>query len=152
MNAQRIRRVLASAVLGFFVFGAWAFAVNFGYPERRLTSALSQGVFSFAFSLVVMSITEATFALLSGRRWQVPLSVAAPVLTSTACAAGVHLAAHTPSIVLTLLGPTLIGAVYQTAYVLNLRRVSKAAHAGSTADAPPVRAQREQPAQADARG
>jgi hypothetical protein len=122
MNRARIRRIVFSAVMGLVVFGAWAYAVNFRYPERRLTSALSQGIFSFTFSLVVMSITEATFAWTAGKRWQVPVSIAVPVVTSVGCAAAIHLAAHTPSIVLTLLGPALVGAAYQTAYVLNLRR------------------------------
>jgi uncharacterized integral membrane protein len=122
MNFARIKRVSASAVFGLAIFGAWAYAVNFHDPERRLTSAVSQGMFSFFFSLVVMSITEGIFALLAGRRWQVPLAIAVPVATSVGCASLIHLAAHTPSIVLTLLGPALIGAAYQTAYVLNLRR------------------------------
>ncbi len=124
MNRHRLRRVLGSALLGMAVFGAWAYGVNFDHPERRLISALSQGLFSFGFSLVVMSITEATFSVLTGRRLQVPLAIAVPTLTSVVCASLVHLAAHTPSIVLTLLGPTLIGTAYQVAYVLNLRRVA----------------------------
>jgi hypothetical protein len=122
MNLARIRRVVLSAVMGLVVFGAWAYVVNFHDPERRLTSALSQGIFSFTFSLIVMSITEATFAGMAGKRWQVLVSIAVPVATSVSCAAAIHLAAHTPSIVLTLLGPALVGTAYQTAYVLNLRR------------------------------
>ena len=125
MNIARIKRVVYSAVMGLVVFGAWAYAVNFHYPERRLTSALSQGMFSFTFSLVVMSITEGVFAWMAGRRWQVPVAIAVPVATSLCCAALIHLAAHTPSIVLTLLGPGIIGTAYQTAYVLNLRRKSR---------------------------
>lgn len=121
MNGRRVRRILGSGVLGFAAFGAWAYGANFDYPSHRLASALSQGTFSLFFSLVVMSITEATFAMLAGRRWRVPLSIAVPVLTSVAGGALIHLAAHTPSIVLTLLGPSLIGAVYQTVYVLKLR-------------------------------
>jgi hypothetical protein len=126
MNRQRLRRVVGSALLGMAIFGSWAYGVNFDHPERRLVSALSQGLFSFGFSLVVLSITEATFAALAGRRWQVPLAIAVPTFTSVACASLVHLAAHTPSIVLTLLGPALIGTAYQTAYVLNLRRAAGA--------------------------
>lgn len=126
MNRARIKRVVYSAFLGLLVFGAWAYAVNFDHPDRRLISAMSQGAFSFVFSLVVMSITEGTFAFLAGKRWQVPLSIAVPVATSIGCAALIHLAARTPSIVLTLLGPGVIGAAYQTAYVLNLRRQSRA--------------------------
>jgi hypothetical protein len=126
MNIARIKRVVYSAVMGFVVFGTWAYAVNFHSPERRLTSALSQGMFSFTFSLVVMSITEGTFVWLTGKRWQVPVSIGLPVATSVSCAALIHLAAHTPSIVLTLLGPALVGTAYQTAYVLNLRRQSRA--------------------------
>jgi hypothetical protein len=122
MNAGRIKRVLGSAVLGGLVFGSWAYAVNFAYPTHRLTSGLSQGLFSFFFSIVVMSITEATYALLDGHRWQVPLAIAVPVATAAGSAFLIHTAAHTPSIFLTLLGPTLIGAAYQTAYVLNLHR------------------------------
>jgi hypothetical protein len=122
MKLARIKRVVLSAVLGLIVFGAWAYAVNFHYPERRVTSAISQGIFSFTFSLVVMSITEAVFVWMAGKRWQVPVSIAVPVATSVGCAAAIHLAAHTPSIVLTLLGPALVGTAYQTAYVLNLRR------------------------------
>jgi tellurite resistance protein TehA-like permease len=125
MNRARTRRIVYSAVLGFIVFGAWAYAVNFHDPAHRLTSAFSQGVFSFTFSLVVMSITEGTFAWLTGKRWQVPVSIAVPVATSVGCAALIHLAAHTPSIVPTLLGPAVVGTVYQTAYVLNLRRQSR---------------------------
>jgi hypothetical protein len=124
MNPARIKRVLFSAVMGLLVFGAWAYAVNFHDPERRLTSALSQGAFSFTFSLVVMSITEGTFAWMAGKRGQVAVSILVPVATSVGCAAAIHLAAHTPSIVLTLLGPALVGSAYQTAYVLNLRRQS----------------------------
>jgi hypothetical protein len=126
MNAARLKRVVYSSLMGLVVFGAWAYAVNFDHPDRRLTSAISQGLFSFSFSLVVMSITEATFAWLAGRRWQVPLSIAVPSATSIGCAALIHLAAHTPSIVLTLLGPGLVGTAYQTAYVLNLRRKAAA--------------------------
>jgi hypothetical protein len=122
MSYARIRRVFLSAVMGLVVFGAWAYAVNFHDPERRLTSAVSQGIFSFTFSLVVMSITEATFVWMAGRRGQVPVSVAVPVVTSLGCAAAIHLAAHTPSIVLTLLGPAVVGTAYQIAYVMNLRR------------------------------
>ena len=125
MNVARIKRIVGSAVMGLVVFGAWAYAVNFHHPDRRLVSALSQGAFSFTFSLVVMSITEGTFAWTAGRRWQVPVSIAVPVATSIGCAAMIHLAAHTPSIVLTLLGPALVGTAYQTAYVLNLRRQSR---------------------------
>ena len=124
MNPARVRRVVYSAVMGLVVFGAWAYAVNFHDPGRRLTAALSQGMFSFTFSLVVMSITEGTFAWMEGRRWQVAVSIAVPVATSVTCAALIHLAAHTPSILLTLLGPALVGSAYQTAYVLNLRRRS----------------------------
>ena len=127
MNPHRVRRVLGSAVLGFAIFGAWAFVVNFHYPDRRLVSALSQGLFSFFFSLVVMSITEGTFEALAGRRWQVPLSIAVPSATSIGCASLIHLAAHTPSIAMTLLGPALVGTAYQVAYVLNLRRAALAA-------------------------
>lgn len=126
MNSARFKRVFYSAVMGFAVFGAWAYAVNFHDPAHRLTSALSQGVFSFTFSLVVMSITEGTFVWSTGKPWQVPVSIALPVVTSVGCAAAIHLAAHTPSIVLTLLGPALVGTAYQTAYVLNLRRQSRA--------------------------
>jgi hypothetical protein len=122
MNSARLRRVFLSSVMGFVVFGAWAYAVNFRFPEHRLTSAISQGLFSFTFSLVVMSITEATFAWLAGKRWQVPLAIAIPAATSIGCAAMIHIAAHTPSIFMTLLGPGVVGTAYQTAYVLNLRR------------------------------
>lgn len=122
MQRERARRVVVSALLALVVFGSWAYAVNFHDPGRRLVAALSQGLFSFAFSLVVMSITEATYARLAGRRWQVPLAVAVPVGTSVVGAALVHLAARTPSPGLTLLGPALVGAAYQTAYVLHLRR------------------------------
>lgn len=122
MNVNRLRRVVGSALLAFVVFGAWAYWVNFDYPEHRLRSAVSQGIFSFGFSLVVMTITEATFAILAGRQGQVPFAIAVPTLTSVTCAFLVHLAAHTPSILLTLLGPALVGTAYQTAYVLNLRR------------------------------
>jgi hypothetical protein len=129
MNAGRIKRVLGSAVLGALVFGTWAFAVNFAYPEHRVASALAQGLFSFFFSIVVMSITEATYAFLAGRRWQVPLAIAVPVATSAGAAFLIHTAAHTPSIFLTLLGPTLIGAIYQAAYVINLHRATQRSRA-----------------------
>jgi hypothetical protein len=125
MNPGRIARVLGSAVLGGLVFGTWAYVVNFAYPTHRLTSGLSQGLFSFFFSIVVMSITEATYALLAGRRWQVPLAIAVPVATAAGSAFLIHTAAHTPSILLTLLGPVLIGAAYQTAYVSNLHRETR---------------------------
>ena len=88
MNRNRVRRVVGSALLGMAIFGLWAYGVNFDHPERRLVSALSQAMFSFGFSLVVMSITEATFAALAGRRLQVPLSIAVPALTSVGCAHG----------------------------------------------------------------
>jgi hypothetical protein len=135
MNGIRLQRVLGSALLGLAVFGTWAYCVNFEYPERRLTSALSQGVFSFVFSLIVMSITEATFAVLAGRRLQVPLAIAVPVLISIGCASLIHLVVQTPSIVLTLLGPALLGTAYQTAYVLNLRRLAASTRAHETRDA-----------------
>jgi hypothetical protein len=125
VNIARIKRVVYSAVMGFIVFGTWAYAVNFHYPARRLTSALSQGMFSLTFSLVILSITEATFGWLAGKRCQVPVSIALPVATSVSCAAMIHLAAHTPSNALTLLGPALVGTAYQTAYVMNLRRHSR---------------------------
>lgn len=121
-NRARLRRILFSAVMGLMMFGSWAYLVNFHDPARRLTSAISQGLFSFTFSLVVMTITEGTYALLAGRRLQVPLAIAVPVATSVGCAAAIHLAAHTPSLAMTLLGPALVGAAYQTAYVLHLRR------------------------------
>lgn len=116
-----------SAAVALVVFGAWAYAVNFHDPEHRLTAAVSQGMFSFTFSLIVMSITEGTFAWMAGRRWQVAVSIAVPVTVSVTGAALIHLAAHTPSIMLTLLGPALAGCAYQTAYVLNLRRQSRRA-------------------------
>jgi hypothetical protein len=122
MKGGRVGRVLGSAVLGALVFGTWAYAVNFAYPTHRLTSAVSQGLFSFFFSIIVMSITEATYSLLAGRQWRVPLAIAVPVATAAGSAFLVHTAAHTPSIFLTLLGPTLIGSAYQTAYVVNLHR------------------------------
>lgn len=125
MNNERVHRVLGSAALGLLIFGTWAYAVNFAYPEHRLSSAFTQGVFSFFFSIVVLSITEASYAMLAGRRGQVPLAIAIPVATSAGCAFLIHLAAHTPSIFLTVLGPTLIGAMYQTAYVLNLHRETR---------------------------
>ena len=135
MSINRVRRVLGSALLGLAVFGAWAYWVNFEYPEHRLTSALYLRACLVCLSaLIVMSITEATFALLAGRRWQVPIAIAVPVLTSVACASLIHLAAHTPSIMLTLLGPTLIGAAYQTAYVVNLLREAASTRTDETFD------------------
>jgi hypothetical protein len=125
MNAGRAKRVMGSAVLGALVFGTWAFGVNFSSPEHRMTAAFAQGLFSFFFSIVVMSITEATYELLAGRRWQVPLAIAVPVATAAGTAFLIHTAAHTPSIFLTLLGPTSIGAIYQTIYVLNLKRATE---------------------------
>ena len=122
MNADRMKRVLRASVLGLLVFGTWAFVVNFAYPDHRLKSAVSQGLFSFFFSIVVMSITEAVYVLLAGRRWQVLLAIVVPVATSIGCAALIHLAAHTPSIAMTLLGPAVIGSAYQTIYVRGLRR------------------------------
>src|SRR5690606_29678457 len=128
MNLARSRRVLGSALLGMAVFGTWAYVVNAGHADHRLTSALSQGGFSFVFSLVVMSITEGTFAALAGRRLQVALAIAVPTAISLGGASLVHLAAHPPSILLTLPGPARVGTSYQTAYVLNLRRQAGDAH------------------------
>ena len=131
MNAGRTKRVMGSAVLGALVFGAWAFGVNFASPEHRMTAAFAQGLFSFFFSIVVMSITEATYAILAGRRWQVPLAIVVPVAIAAGSAFLIHTAAHTPSIFLTLLGPTSIGAIYQTIYVMNLKRVTERSRASS---------------------
>lgn len=146
MNAALVKRVLRSALLGMLVFGGWAYAVNFAYPDHRLASALSQGMFSFFFSIVVMSITEAVYAMSIGRRFQVPLAIAVPVATSIGCAFLIHLAAHTPAILMTLLGPALIGTTYQTIYVLDLHRGQR-----SPRDGTPSAVDRSEPARLRAR-
>jgi len=123
MNSARIRRMVLSAALGALVFGSWAYAANFDFPSHRLHSALAQGTFSFFFSFVIVALAELVFGLLAGKAFQVVLSIAVPWATSVIGGYLVHLAAHTPSIGLTILGPALAGLVFGTFYVLNLKRL-----------------------------
>ncbi len=133
MIGARIRRVVVSAGLAAVVFGSWAYGVNFHDPAHRFGSALAQAGFSFLFSLVVMSLTEATFALLAGRSFQVPVAIAVPVGVSATGAGLVHAAMHTAAIGMTLSAPLLIGTAYQAAYGLALKR-REAGEAGPRAE------------------
>ena len=63
------------------------------------------------------------------------VSEAIPFEPVIGCASLIHLVVQTPSIVLTLLGPALLGTAYQTAYVLNLRRLAASTRAHETRDA-----------------
>jgi hypothetical protein len=116
-----------SAILGALVFGSWAYAANFDFPDHRLHSALAQGTFSFFFSFVIVALAELVFGLLAGRSFQVTLSIALPWATSVVGGYLVHRAAHTPSIGLTILGPAAVGLIFGTFYVLNLKRMRVAA-------------------------
>ena len=97
--------------------------MNFDFPSHRLHSALAQGTFSFFFSFVIVALAELVFDLLAGTSFQVELSIAVPWATSVAGGYLVHRAAATPSIGLTILGPAVLGLVFGTVYVLNLRRL-----------------------------
>lgn len=142
MHTDRLRRMFVSAVFGAAVFGSWAYVVNYRFPDHRLHSALAQGAFSFVFSTVVVALAELIFARLRGRAFQVVLSIAIPWASSVVGGALVHLAAHTPSIALTLLAPGTVGLVFGTLYVLNLKRVSGATRSRAAASraATPARA------------
>ena len=123
MKSARWRRMLLSAILGALVFGSWAYGANFDFPSHRLQAALAQGTFSFFFSFVIVALAELVFGLLAGKPFQVALSIAVPWATSVAGGYLVHRAAGTPSIGLTILGPALVGLVFGTFYVLNLKRI-----------------------------
>jgi hypothetical protein len=140
MDTARLRRMLVSAVLGALVFGSWAYAANYSFSDHRLQSALAQGAFSFFFSMVVVGLAEWVFARLTGRAFQVTLSIAIPWVTSVVGGALVHLAAHTPSIALTLLVPGTVGLVFGTLYVLNLKRVHTATRSRAAASQGAIRA------------
>ena len=124
LAASPTRRVALMCGLAFFVYGGWAYGVNFGHGAAVARAAgLAQGVSSTISTLIITSLIELCLKGFGGQRggwllaWLVP-----PTLTGL-MHAGFQWAVGTPEIVLTVLFSVVMGYGFAGVYVRGVLRL-----------------------------
>lgn len=124
LAASPTRRVALMCGLAFFVYGGWAYGVNFGHGAAVARAAgLAQGVSSTISTLIITSLIELCLKAFGGQRggwllaWLVP-----PTLTGL-MHAGFQWAVGTPEIVLTVLFSVVMGYGFAGVYVRGVLRL-----------------------------
>lgn len=119
---------LISAVLGFFVFGSWAYFVNWAGGREGAgpwVSGLTQGVVSFLVTLVMVRaaawLYHRTSHLRAGLDRLLPVVII--VLVTGACMALAHALVGTPQITKTISPGLGIAFVFNLFTVTKLRRM-----------------------------
>lgn len=124
LAASPTRRVALMCGLAFFVYGGWAYGVNFGHGAAVARAAgLAQGVSSTISTLIITSLIELCLKAFGRQRggwllaWLVP-----PTLTGLMHAA-FQWAVGTPEIVLTVLFSVVMGYGFAGVYVRGVLRL-----------------------------
>lgn len=124
LAASPTRRVALMCGLAFFVYGGWAYGVNFGHGAAVARAAgLAQGVSSTISTLIITSLIELCLKVFGRQRggwllaWLVP-----PTLTGL-MHAGFQWAVGTPEIVLTVLFSVVMGYGFAGVYVRGVLRL-----------------------------
>jgi len=124
LAASPTRRVALMCGLAFFVYGGWAYGVNFGHGAAVARAAgLAQGVSSTISTLIITSLIELCLKAFGRQRggwllaWLVP-----PTLTGL-MHAGFQWAVGTPEIVLTVLFSVVMGYGFAGVYVRGVLRL-----------------------------
>ena len=118
-------RMIGSALLSALTWGSWAFIANYESFSVALTAGSSQGVVSFITTLIGSFLLELLFNVLGASYRAMGLSVLIVSSISLLAMVCVHIAAHTPNIVLTILPVYIVVVSYCTFYLLGLRELEK---------------------------
>lgn len=118
-------RSIATGILGFIVYGSWAFYANF---QHGLTSGVQagivQGTYSFALTLSTTMLMEFLWASFQSIKGQHVLTIAMTSLITFTTAYSINWIFDTPEILLTIFPGFLIGLLYTTFYVVSLERLN----------------------------
>lgn len=120
-----ILRGIAAGILGFIVYGSWAFYVNF---QHGLTSGVQagivQGTYSLALTLSTTMLMEFLWVSFQSIKGQHVLTIAMTSVITFATAYSINWIFDTPEILLTIFPGFLIGLLYTIFYVFSLKRLN----------------------------
>jgi hypothetical protein len=127
---SRTLRGFAAGILGFIVYGGWAFYVNSQHGiDAGFKAGFVQGSYSFALTLSTTLLMEFLWTRLQNARgpYFLTLSITNTITFSTAYL--INRVFGTPEILLTIFPGFLIGIVYTAFYLFSLSKLTSVNHA-----------------------
>ena len=133
LNSGTLRGI-AAGILGFVVYGGWAFYVNSQHGiALGFKAGLVQGTYSFALTLSTTMLMEFLLTSLQNTRGPYFLTLSITNTITFATAYLINWVFRTPEILLTIFPGFLIGIAYSAFYLLSLSRLSRS-NSGNHAD------------------
>jgi hypothetical protein len=127
---SRTLRGIAVGILGFIVYGGWAFYVNSQHGVAvGLKAGFVQGTYSFALTLSTTLLMEFLWTSLQTTRGRYFLTLSTTNTLTFATAYLVNRVFLTPEILPTIIPGFLIGIVYTAFYLFSLRKLNNLSHA-----------------------
>lgn len=122
-----LKRSLVSAVIGFFVYGTWAIAVNFMHgKESAIKAGITQGLYSFTLTFFMTLLIETIYKVMMRLSPNKLVAAAATVvLCCTVVFSGswyINYLAGTPEIFNTVVLGYVLGGLYAIAYTIVLAK------------------------------
>jgi hypothetical protein len=126
----RMLRAIAAGILGFIVYGGWAFYVNSKHGVAvGLKAGFVQGTYSFALTLSTALFMEFLWTSLQNTRERYFLTLSITNSLTFATAYLVNWVFLTPEILPTIIPGFLIGIIYSAFYLFSLRKLNNLNHA-----------------------
>ncbi len=125
LKTSETARSLIAGLAGFLVYGGWAWYVNAAHSaEAGMRAGLLQGTYSLILTFSTTLLMERVYAMLKTRNGAVALTTAMTSVLLFITAAGIHMIAATPEILMTILPGWVIGTIYTAVYVISLHRLA----------------------------
>lgn len=117
-------RLMIPPLAGFLCYGAWAYYVNSDAGTAlALQAALTQGGYSFTITLLLSTLVERLFVMLTNCRGQCIWSVAISCLFLYVTSWAVNTLSGTLNVFLTLLPGAAVSTIYTVFYVMILNKL-----------------------------
>jgi hypothetical protein len=127
---SRTLRGIAAGILGFVVYGGWAFYVNSQHGAAvGLKAGFVQGTYSFALTLSTTLLMEFLWTSLQNTRGRYFLTLSITNSLTFTTAYLINSVFLTPEILPTIIPGFLIGIVYSAFYLFSLRKLNNLNHA-----------------------
>lgn len=128
---SRALRGIAAGILGFIVYGGWAFYVNSQHGIAvGFKAGFVQGTYSFALTLSTTLLMEFLLPRLQNARGPYFLTLFFTNSITFATAYLINWVFGTPEILLTIFPGFLVGIVYTAVYLFSLSKLTGVNHAG----------------------
>ena len=122
-----LKRSIVSAIIGFFVYGTWAMAVNLMHgKESAIKAGVTQGLYSFTLTFIMTFLIETIYkAMMQVMPYKVIAATSTVVLCCVMVFSGswyINFLAGTPEIFNTVILGYVLGGLYAIAYTIVLAK------------------------------